>query len=130
MQRIKTCFLKKEEIFKGNVTKVMAIELVSNNHDMYYVFENLVDHLTKKYSKTEVGKVWMDYEMASTMYDLSVENKTGSADSGWELAKDGEQITGLSHLLDYTSEYVDSAYQHGRPAERIVFTEQHRRMEV
>ena len=127
MHRIKTCFLKKEEIFKGNVTKVMAIELVSSNHDIYYVFESLVDHISKKYSKSEVGKVCMDYEMASIMYDLSVE---GCVTSGWELAKDGEQITGLSHLLDYTSEYVDSAYEHGRPAEIIVFTEQHRRMEV
>jgi hypothetical protein len=129
MQRIKTCFIKKEEIFKGNVTKVMAIELVRNNHDMYYVFENLVDHLTKKYSKSEVAKVWMDYEMAITMYDISVDS---CATFGWELAKDGEQITGLSHLLDYTEEYVDSQVvgeSKPNPA-GYIFTEQYRRMEV
>lgn len=130
MERIMTSFLKKEEIIRGNVTEVLAVELVKNRNEIYYVFENSLCGRTGNYSKTEILKVWMDEELARDMYNLSLENKTSK---GYTFVEDGDNLYGLAHMLDYTQEYVDSdnAVAPGRPnTQKIVFTEQHRKLEA
>jgi hypothetical protein len=134
MERIKTCFLKKEEIYVGNVTEVMAIELVKNNNSTYYVFENLCHSRTGKYSKSEIAKVWMDDSLASDIYELAIETKTSATHplfGGYTFVQDGDNLTGLSHLLDYTKEYVDGdSVDTTSEIPKVVFTEQHRKLEV
>ena len=133
MERIKTCFLKKSEIYSSNITEVMAIELVKNSNNMYYVFENLFHTKTGKYSKAEIAAVWMADSLALDIYELAVENRTSgeNSDGGYAFVQDGDNLTGLSHLLDYTKEYVDG-YNTGTISEtpKVVFTEQHRKLEV
>jgi hypothetical protein len=109
MNRINTCFLKKEENDIGVINKIKVIELVKSNLEKYHVFENYLNTATGEFSKVEICVVFKDFHIASDMYQLSIENSMyGNINSGYVLAQDGDSVYGLSSLLDYTEKYVDS----------------------